>query len=86
MDYATTDLVLAIVHHLLVFSLAGVLALMRPPMSGVATSLATGWLPLGGLRARSRIRGASEKISSATAQPSDGRSWCVTHRRSALCL
>ena len=26
MDYATTDLVLAIVHHLLVFTLAGVLA------------------------------------------------------------
>jgi uncharacterized membrane protein len=26
MDYATTDLVLAIVHHLLVFMLAGILA------------------------------------------------------------
>jgi putative membrane protein len=36
MDYATTDLVLAIVHHLLVFSLAGVLAFeigaVRPTM------------------------------------------------------
>ena len=26
MDYATTDLVLALVHHLLVFTLAGILA------------------------------------------------------------
>jgi hypothetical protein len=26
MDYATTDLVLAILHHLLVFTLAGILA------------------------------------------------------------
>jgi uncharacterized membrane protein len=31
MDYATTDLVLAIVHHLLVFMLAGILAFRLAP-------------------------------------------------------